>query len=85
LLEIAAHISQMTDLNEERYERVVMEIQLHLVTERLPRCIGEHIRSQHLVDNIKRSHDGELLIHLRSVEYHQVRKTPAPLAKCATW
>ena len=59
-----AHL-QTTDLNEQRHKRMVMEIQLHLITERLPGRIGEHIRSQHLVDNIERSHNGEFLIHFR--------------------
>jgi hypothetical protein len=58
---------RQTYLNEEWHERVVMEIELHLVTERLPGCIGEHVRSQHLIDNVERSHNGKFLIHFRSV------------------
>ena len=44
-----------------------MEIELHLITEGLPGCIGEQIRSQHLIDNVKRSHNGKFLVRFRSV------------------
>jgi hypothetical protein len=43
-----------------------MEIEFHLVTERLSRCVGKHIRPEHLVDDIKRSHDRELLVRFRT-------------------
>ena len=43
------------NLDEERYERVIMEIvEFHLITEGLSRCVGKHMRPEHLVNDINR-------------------------------
>ena len=43
-----------------------MEIHLHLVPKGFSRGMGEHVRSKHLVRDIKRCQDRGFLVHLGS-------------------
>lgn len=67
ILDARRHGLQVVLLHEERNEGWVVEVQLDLVTKRLPVIRREHLRAQHLVEYTERCHDCVFLVHLDPV------------------
>lgn len=57
-----------SNLNKKRNERMILEIQFHLVAKSLPSCGREEVWSKDFRGDIKRSHDCIFFVHLDAIE-----------------
>lgn len=68
---ICSNQETATDLNKQRHERMILEIQLHLVTQGFSCSMWKQVRSKDFRSKIEWAHDRIFFVHFRTDQENQ--------------